>query len=154
MQPELQKEVPYEMESVQDKHDRRVRSFWNWSVGTVIAGIIAFFPVNKAYDEYHVRLAKDAVYPEITELQKSIKETQDTGVKSAGQIDYLVKANRRKFCTSDGLPVEQDTTVWANSGFGAQPLVWNPHGDLENNLGSGGNYTRVGPIRVGDSGSA
>ena len=92
MQPELQKEVPYEMENVQDKHDRRVRSFWNWSVGTVIAGIIAFFPVNKAYDQYHVRLAKDAVYPEITELQKSIKETQDTGVKSAGQIDYLVKA--------------------------------------------------------------
>lgn len=68
-------------------------------------------------------------------------------------IDLSIEANRRKFCNSDGSPVEQDTTVWANSGFGSQPLVFNPHGDMENNLGSGGNYTKVGPIRVGDSGS-
>lgn len=92
MEAEQQKEGPYEMESAENKHARRVRSFWNWSLGTVIAGIIAFFPVNKAYDDYHTRLAKEAVSPQITKLQEVLEETKDTGAKSASQIDFLVKA--------------------------------------------------------------
>lgn len=58
------------------------------------------------------------------------------------------------FMRSDGSPIYQDpASSWSGSGFGAQPLIYNPHGDLANNLGSGGAFTRNGTINVGDGGA-
>lgn len=58
------------------------------------------------------------------------------------------------FMTADGSPIEQDFSVsWANTGWGAQPLFWNPHGDMVNNLGSAGAMTKNGTINVGNGGT-
>lgn len=70
-----------------------------------------------------------------------------------GMLDsYLT--NWSDFMRSDGSPIYQDpASSWSGSGFGAQPLFYNPHGDLVNNLGSAGNASRTGTIIVGDGGN-
>jgi hypothetical protein len=55
------------------------------------------------------------------------------------------------FMYADGSPKQLDESTWTE--WGAQPLLWNPHGDMENNLGSAGNMTRNGTIVVGDGGA-
>lgn len=50
------------------------------------------------------------------------------------------------FFDTDGLPQEIDESGWTE--WGAQPLFWNPHGQLTYNLGSGGNLTKNGTIRL------
>jgi hypothetical protein len=52
------------------------------------------------------------------------------------------------FMDSNGNPIKQDETTWANSGWGAQPLFWNEHGQMSNNKGSAGNMTENGTIVV------
>lgn len=42
-------------------------------------------------------------------------------------------------------------TTWTE--WGAQPLFWNEHGDMENNLGSAGAMTKNGTIVVGKGGN-
>ena len=80
------------------------KSFWNWSVGTICAAIIAFFPLNKAYVDYHVGLAKNVVVIELEALREVIEETQDTGTLSANKIDFLVKAEAAR--TADTLGIQ------------------------------------------------
>lgn len=43
-------------------------------------------------------------------------------------------------------------TTWAEWG-GTQPLIWNPHGCLEDNRGSAANMTKIGPVVVSDAGN-
>lgn len=92
MDNEQRQEGSYEGKRAEDQHARRNKLLWNWSIGTVIAGIMAFFPINKAYDDYHIRLAKDVINEELSGLKEAIEETQDTGALSANKIDFLVKA--------------------------------------------------------------
>lgn len=71
----------------------------------------------------------------------------------AGQIGFLgyrdaYLTNWSDFMRSDGSPIYQDTSSWAGTGWGAQPLLWNPHGDMVNNLGSAGAMTKTGAINV------
>jgi len=103
MQTEQRQDGPYGNESAQDRHNRRNKIFWNWSIGTVITAIIAFFPVNKAYVDYHVRLTKDVVVTEIGSLKQAIEETQDTADLSANKIDFLVKAEAARSADSLGV---------------------------------------------------
>jgi hypothetical protein len=57
------------------------------------------------------------------------------------------------FFNQYNMPVEQDTTVWANSGWGSQPIVWEENGDLRNNHGSAGAFTSVtGTVTTGTAG--
>lgn len=53
---------------------------------------------------------------------------------------------------SDGLPKALDESSWTE--WGAQPLFWNEHGQMDNNLGSAGNMTRNGTIVIGKGGNA
>ena len=57
------------------------------------------------------------------------------------------------FFDAYGNPIEQDETTWANSGWTAQPLVWNEHGDLANNLGSNNDFTKNGTVEIGKGGN-
>jgi hypothetical protein len=50
------------------------------------------------------------------------------------------------FMQTDGTPKQLDESTWTE--WGAQPLFWNPHGDMVNNLGSGGVMTKNGTINV------
>jgi hypothetical protein len=52
------------------------------------------------------------------------------------------------FFDANDNPIDQDETTWANSGWGAQPLFWNEHGQMSNNKGSAGNMTENGTIIV------
>lgn len=52
------------------------------------------------------------------------------------------------FFNSNGEPVKQDESVWANSGWGSQPLFWNEHGFMEDDKGSLGNMTKNGTIVI------
>lgn len=62
---------------------------------------------------------------------------------------YLTNWN--DFMDNNGNPKEIDTSTWTE--WGAQPLLWNHHGNMENNLGSAGNMTRNGTIVVGKGGN-
>ena len=80
------------------------------------------------------------------------------GSKLAGSIGFLgymdvSLTNYSDFMDSNGNPIKQDTTTWANSGWGSQPLFWNEAGEMSNNLGSAGNMTENGTIVVADQGS-
>jgi hypothetical protein len=59
--------------------------------------------------------------------------------------------NWSDFMHGDGSPKVIDASGWSE--WGAQPLFWNPHGDMINNLGSAGNMTKNGTIVVGDGGA-
>jgi len=111
MQSEHTEEGPYSGESLEDRRARTVRQRWNWSLGTVIAAIVAFFPINKAYDQYHIRLARDVVVAEVQALQETLENTQETleatqttANGSAKAIDFLVKAEAAR--TADSLGVQ------------------------------------------------
>lgn len=67
------------------EHSRTFRLVRNWSAGTLIAAIMAFFPINKAYVDYHVGLARDIVTEAVAPIQKSQQQTSD-------KLDFLVKA--------------------------------------------------------------
>lgn len=76
----------------------------------------------------------------------------------AGQIGFLgyrdaYLTNWSDFMQADGSPIYQDTSSWVGTGWGAQPALWNPHGDVVNNLGSAGALTKNGTINVGDGGA-
>lgn len=90
-----------------------------------------------------------------TVYNTSIDLTVGTQVASSqyfdGMIGYVGVQNAfhstpTDFNDSDGWPV-QIPNNWS-VGFGSQPLAWNPHGQMTNNLGSGGNLTANGPIRL------
>lgn len=73
-----------------------------------------------------------------------------------GQVGYFgVKesylTNWQDFMYTDGSPKALDETTWTE--WGAQPLFWNEHGDMENNLGSAGAMTKNGTIVVGKGGN-
>ena len=55
------------------------------------------------------------------------------------------------FFQVDGAPKALNESSWAE--WGAQPLFWNEHGQMDNNLGSAGNMTRNGIIVVGKGGN-
>lgn len=63
-----------------------------------------------------------------------------TGVHFATGFDW------NEFMWPDGHPKEIDRITWDQ--FGSQPWVWNENGDLENNRGSTGLFTRTGSIAV------
>ena len=67
------------------------------------------------------------------------------GLKSS----YLT--NWSDFMTASGAPKELDESTWTE--WGAQPLFWNEHGDMVNNLGSAGAMTKNGTINVGKGGN-
>lgn len=73
-----------------------------------------------------------------------------------GQIGFIghreaYLTNWSDFMYSDGRPKAIDESSWTE--WGAQPLIWNEHGQLDNNLGSLGNMTRNGTIVVGKGGN-
>lgn len=73
-----------------------------------------------------------------------------------GQIGYFGQrdaylTNWSDFMQTDGSPKELDESTWTE--WGAQPLFWNEHGQLDNNLGSAGAMTRNGTIVVGKGGN-
>lgn len=55
------------------------------------------------------------------------------------------------FSRTDGSPMPLDESTWTE--WGAQPLAWNPHGDMRDNRGSAANFTQNGTIYVGDGGA-
>lgn len=59
--------------------------------------------------------------------------------------------NWSDFMDQYGNPKELDESGWTE--WGAQPLFWNKHGDMTNNLGSAGDMTKNGTIDVGDGGA-
>lgn len=52
------------------------------------------------------------------------------------------------FFNLDNTPKFQDTDTWASTGFGAQPLLYAPNGDPQDNLGSGGAWTAYNGPKV------
>jgi hypothetical protein len=67
----------------------------------------------------------------------------------AGQIGFIgyrdaYLTNHSDFFQSDGTPKPLDESAWTE--WGAQPLFWNEHGQMDNNLGSAGNMTKNGSI--------
>lgn len=87
-----------------------------------------------------------------------VASTDTGGTKTACEIGFLGYIDAgglswSDFFYPDGRPKAQDEIVWANSGFGAQPLLWNEHGEMDNNKGSGANLTRNGTIVVGKGGN-
>jgi hypothetical protein len=54
--------------------------------------------------------------------------------------------NWSDFMLADGTPRKLDETTWRE--WGAQPLFWNPYGDMTNNLGSAGDMTKNGTIEI------
>lgn len=78
------------------------------------------------------------------------------GNPSTAEIGYIgyrdaYLTNWSDFMHPNGNPKALDESGWTE--WGAQPLFWNEHGDMENNLGSGGNMTRNGTIVVGKGGN-
>ena len=59
--------------------------------------------------------------------------------------------NWSDFMEADGSPKALDESTWTE--WGAQPLFWNEHGDMVNNLGSAGALTKNGTINVGKGGN-
>jgi len=59
--------------------------------------------------------------------------------------------NPLDFMDAKGNPLPLDESGWTE--WGAQPLFWNEHGNMDNNLGSGGNMTVNGTIIVGKGGN-
>lgn len=64
-------------------------------------------------------------------------------------------ANWSDFVQSDGAPKQlsegTDSPAWTE--WGSQPLYWNEHGEMTNNLGSAGAMTKNGTIIVGKGGN-
>lgn len=82
--------------------------------------------------------------------------TQVGGDKIDGEISYcgfrdVYLTNWNDFMDAKGNPKELDESGWAE--WGAQPLFWNEHGDMINNLGTGGDMTKNGTIVVGKGGN-
>jgi len=73
-----------------------------------------------------------------------------------GEIGYFgyrdaYLTNWSDFMDASGNPKELDESGWTE--WGAQPLFWNEHGEMTNNLGSAGNMTKNGTIFVGKGGN-
>jgi len=66
-------------------------------------------------------------------------------------MDDSYLTNWSDFMQADGSPKELDETTWTE--WGAQPLFWNHHGDMTNNLGSAGDMTKNGAIEIGTGGN-
>lgn len=78
------------------------------------------------------------------------------GNKYGGDVGFVghrqaYLTNWQDFTQTDGSPKPLDESTWAE--WGAQPLFWNPHGDMANNLGSAGAMTKNGTINVGNGGT-
>jgi hypothetical protein len=67
------------------------------------------------------------------------------GCRNAYLTDYST------FFDADNNPIELDEASWTE--WGAQPLLWNEHGEMVNNLGSTGNAAKNGTIVVGRGGN-
>lgn len=77
-------------------------------------------------------------------------------IKFDGQLGFCgvrdaYLTNVSGFMQTDGSPKALDESTWTE--WGDQPLFWNPHGDMVNNLGSAGAMTKNGTINVGDGGA-
>lgn len=105
----------------------------------------------------------DRVAPTTGTLQTSTGSIASVGALSggtnpnSGQIGFVgyrdaYLTNWSDFMYSDGLP-KPPTESGGWGGWGAQPLFWNEHGQMDNNLGSGGNMTRNGTIVIGKGGN-
>lgn len=73
----------------------------------------------------------------------------------SGQLGFLglqdsYITDYSSFFDSDGNPQQLDTSDWSLTPFGTQPLLWNEHGDLRNNLGSFSNFTDTGVVYAAD----
>lgn len=73
-----------------------------------------------------------------------------------GEIGFLsyrdaYLTNWQDFMDNNGNPKALDESTWTE--WGTQPLLWNPHGFMEDNRGSAGNMTKNGTIIVGDGGN-
>jgi hypothetical protein len=62
----------------------------------------------------------------------------------AAHFDISIAANRRKFITAAGKPVDLGTD--GSTPLGLQPLLYMPHGDPADNRGTGGNFTVTGTL--------
>jgi len=62
-----------------------------------------------------------------------------------------VLTNWSDFMQADGSPKALDESTWTE--WGAQPVLWNEHCDMVNNLGSAGAMTKNGTINVGKGGN-
>lgn len=85
--------------------------------------------------------------------------TMAVGANNIGPTDYFngqigffgyrdaYLTNWDDFFNSDGtILYQQDESGWTQ--WGAQPTYWNPHGQMNNNLGSAGNMTANGTIKL------
>ncbi len=59
--------------------------------------------------------------------------------------------NPLDFMDPQGKPLPLDESGWTE--WGAQPLFWNEHGDMRDNLGSAGDMTKNGTVIVGNGGN-
>jgi hypothetical protein len=78
-----------------------------------------------------------------------------TGNYWQGQLGYVgyrdaYLTNWSDFMDTNG-PKALDEAGWTE--WGGQPLFWNEHGDMDNNLGSSGAFTKTGTINVGKGGN-
>ena len=63
----------------------------------------------------------------------------------------VANTNALDFMDAKGNPKILDESSWTE--WGAQPLFWNEHGNMQNNFGTGGDMTENGLIKVGKAGN-
>lgn len=76
----------------------------NWSIGGLCAVIALFFPINKAYVDWHTALTRTVVQEEVSSIKNSIETTQETADATANKVDFLVKAEAARLV--DGLKTQ------------------------------------------------
>lgn len=82
--------------------------------------------------------------------------TPFTNTKWDGQLGFFgykdqYRTNYSDFWTPQRHPKNINESTWQE--WGGQPAVWSMHGDLANNWGSAGAFTRNGQIFVGNAGN-
>lgn len=87
----------------------------------------------------------------LTDVTLGVDVSLTAGRYFPGDIGYFGYAdtyltNWSDFMTNVGSPKELDTAGWTE--WGGQPLFWNEHGDMTNNLGSAGDMTKNGTIEI------
>jgi len=87
---------------------------------------------------------------------QSVGANWDGSLSSNGNIGFVgmrdaYLTNWSDFMEANGSPKALDESTWTE--WGAQPLFWNEHGDMVNNLGSAGALTKNGTINVGKGGN-
>jgi len=131
------------------------------SVGTVVARIYSETQLADSGIEHTVHFQYDGGAGTATLTVDGNVEDQ-TGGNTVGaelltsEIGYVgmrdvANTNALDFMDAKGNPKILDESSWTE--WGAQPLFWNEHGNMQNNFGTGGDMTENGLIKVGKAGN-